>query len=149
MLCGVICRKCMNSLIEIQYQIINVLMKRLKQSSQFIIRLFSFCLNIEAKQLVVDVEDNVVWNFKAFEVNSKFRFSKCLNRLDFVVVCSPDCPELSGWRLHWLHTAALVPACLVRSVFSTLQWFHIVGLRSSRPTQVSSVSRCDSSNQKV
>ena len=40
-------------------------------------------------------------------------------------------------------------ACSARSACSTLQWFHIVGLRWSMLPQVSSVFHCDSSNQKV
>ena len=67
----------------------------------------------------------------------------CLDRLDFVAVCSPNCPKLSGWRLHWLHTAAPVPICLARLACSTLQWFHFIGLRSSGLPQVSSISRCN------
>ena len=61
----------------------------------------------------------------------------------------PIVPDFSGWCLHWLHTPAPTPACSVGSASSTLQWFHIVGLQSSRLPQVSSISRCDSSNQRV
>ena len=60
MSCRVICHECMNLLIENQCQFVKVSMKRLKQLLQFIICLFILCLNIGAKQLVVDVEDNVV-----------------------------------------------------------------------------------------
>ena len=63
-----------------------------------------------------------------------------------VAVCSPDCPKLSRWRFHWLHTPALAPACLAHSACSSLQWFHIARLRSSGLPQVSSVPRYDSSN---
>ena len=35
--------------------------------------------------MVIDVEDNDVYSFRAFEVGSTFRFNKCLNRLDFVI----------------------------------------------------------------
>ena len=56
-----------------------------KRLSQFIIHMSIFRLNMGAKQSVVDVESSVVWSFKAFEVGSMFRFSKCLDRLDFVI----------------------------------------------------------------
>ena len=46
--------------IIIQCQFINVPLKHLKQSLQFIIHMFNFRLNIRAKQLVVNVEDIVV-----------------------------------------------------------------------------------------
>ena len=45
---------------DIQCQFVNVSLKRLKRSLQFIINLSNFRLNIEAKQLVVDVEDSDV-----------------------------------------------------------------------------------------
>ena len=44
----------------IQCHFDNVSLKRLKRLSQFITHLSNFRLNIIAKQLVVDVEDNVV-----------------------------------------------------------------------------------------
>ena len=43
--------------LDIHCRFVNVLPKRLKQSSRFIIHLSSFRLNIGAKQLVVDVKD--------------------------------------------------------------------------------------------
>ena len=46
--------------LDIQCQFVNVSLKCLKQSSQFIMHLVSFHLNIGEKQPVVDVEDNVV-----------------------------------------------------------------------------------------
>ena len=47
-------------MLDIQCQFVNVSLKRLKRSSEFIIHLSSFRLNIGEKQLVVDVEDNDV-----------------------------------------------------------------------------------------
>ena len=64
----------------------------------------------------------------------------------FIAICSSDCPWLSRWRLHWLRTLAPAPTCSAHSACSNLQWFHIVGLRSSGLPQVSSVSRCNSSH---
>ena len=46
--------------LDIQCQFVNALLKCLKQLSQFIIDLSNFRLNIRAKQLVNDVDDNVV-----------------------------------------------------------------------------------------
>ena len=42
--------------LDIQFQFVYVLLKRLKWSLQFIIHLFSFRLNIGAKQLVIDAK---------------------------------------------------------------------------------------------
>ena len=73
------CRKCMNFfMLDIQCHFVNVSMKHLKWSSQFIIHLSSFRLNIITKQLVIDVEDSALYNFKAFEVGSTFRFINVL-----------------------------------------------------------------------
>ena len=47
-------------MLDIKCQFVDVLLKRLKRSSQFIIHMSSFRLNIGAKQLVVDVEDNAM-----------------------------------------------------------------------------------------
>ena len=47
-------------MLDIQCQFTNVLLERLKWSSQFIIHLSSFRLNIEAKQLVINAEDTIV-----------------------------------------------------------------------------------------
>ena len=90
-------------------------------------------------------------SFEDFEVGSTFRIIKCLDRLDFVAryVLPIDCPILSGWCLHWLHTPALAHACSAHSACSPLQLFHIVGLRTSGLPQVLSVSHCDSLNQWV
>ena len=44
----------------IKCQFVNVSLKSLKQSPQFIIHLSSLCLNIGAKQSVVDIEDNAM-----------------------------------------------------------------------------------------
>ena len=46
--------------LDIQCRFVNVSHKHLKRSSQYIIDMSNLCLNIGAKQLVVDVEDNVV-----------------------------------------------------------------------------------------
>ena len=58
-----------------------------KQSLKFNIRLSIFHLNMGAKQLAVDVKDNVavMYNLKAFEVGSTLRLRKCLDRLGFVI----------------------------------------------------------------
>ena len=47
-------------MLDIQCQFVNVSLKRLNQSSQFIMHSSSSCLNIRAKELVVDVGDGVV-----------------------------------------------------------------------------------------
>ena len=46
--------------LDIQCQFVNILLKRLKRLSHFIIHVSSVRLNIKAKQLVVDVKNNVV-----------------------------------------------------------------------------------------
>ena len=48
------------STLDIHRRFVNVSLKCLKQSSQFIKHLSNFLLKIEEMQLVVDVEDNVV-----------------------------------------------------------------------------------------
>lgn len=46
--------------LDIQCLFVNVSLERIKQTSQLIMHLSNFRLNIGAKQLVIDVEDNVV-----------------------------------------------------------------------------------------
>jgi hypothetical protein len=65
---------------DIQCHSINVLLKCFKRSSHFVIHMSSFRLNARVKQLVIHVE-----NIETFEVGSTFRFTKCLDRLDFVI----------------------------------------------------------------
>ena len=50
---------------DIQCQFVNVMLERLKWFSQLIINLSNFRLNIGAKQLVVNVDDNAMYNYKA------------------------------------------------------------------------------------
>lgn len=71
--------------LDIQCQFVSMSLKSLERSLQFIIQLSSFCLNLGAKQVVIDVEDSVVYGFKAFEVGGTFKFNNCLNMLDFVI----------------------------------------------------------------
>ena len=61
MSCKVICCECMNFLhLTFNICLLDVLPKRLKQSSQFIMHPSNFCLNTRVKQLVVDVEDSFI-----------------------------------------------------------------------------------------
>ena len=58
--------------LHIQCHFVNVSLKHLRRSLLFIVHLSNFHLNIGAKQLVADVDNNVLGSFKAFEVGSTF-----------------------------------------------------------------------------
>ena len=82
--------------LDIKCLFVNVSLKRLKRSSHFIIHLFSFRLNIGAKQSNWSSMSRIMLcrASKPLKSVALFRFSKCLDRLDFVAVCSPDYPRL-------------------------------------------------------
>ena len=46
--------------LDFQCQFVNILLNWLEWPSQFIIHMSSLCLNIEAKQMVVEVKDSAV-----------------------------------------------------------------------------------------
>ena len=69
--------------LDIHGQFVNVSLKCLKRSSQFIIHMSSFRSNIGAKQLVINVK--VSRASKSLKSVALSYFNKCLDRLDFVI----------------------------------------------------------------
>jgi hypothetical protein len=92
MSCRVICRKCMNFL-RLEFNV-NLLTFRWNA-------LNNRCSSSYICSSSVWTSEQSNWSSMSrqcyvFEFGSTFIFNKCLNRLDFVAVCSPNCPRLSG-----------------------------------------------------
>ena len=62
---------------------------RFTETSQMIVAIHHTFVQVpfehQSKAIGRDVEDNVVYNFKAFESGSTFKIKKCLHKLDFII----------------------------------------------------------------
>ena len=135
----------------IHSQFVNVSLKRLKRSSQFIIHMLSFCLNIGAKQLVVDVnlDNDASKPLKSIALSNSRNvpigwisswiggFSICIVSITFQIV--PLLTSYSRPNTHLLGTFGLLNFTMISH-----RWVWSSGL-----PQVSSFSCCDSSNKRV
>ena len=123
MVCKVICQKCMGFFAhDVQCWFVNDSLKRFKRPPQFIIHMSKTSEQSNWSLMSRTMLCRASKTLKSVALSDSTNIS--IGRTS-VAACSTDCLKLSTWHLHWLHTPAPTPAC------STLQWFHILGLRSS------------------
>ena len=150
--------------LDIQCLFVNVPLKRLKRPSSH-----NSSYNYSAS---IWTSEQICWSSmsrimlcrasKPLKSVTLFRFHKFLGRLDFVIDrwFSSNSHRFQNFISVLQHNITIIifvvcvingtmPACLTRSACSSLQRDNIVGLQSNGSPQVSSVSRCDSSNQRV
>ena len=136
--------------LDIHFQFVNVSLKHLKRSSQFIIHLFSFRLNIGAKQLVIDVKDNRAskplksvalsnsTNVSIGWISSSIGGSSSIRIVSITFHVAPSLTSYSHPSARLLGAFNLLNFAMISHRWASVKWV----------AQVSSVSHCDTSNKK-